>query len=239
MMLGAALLLGVFGSAHCFSMCGPIAGAVSCTGCARGKASWRNALRASFGRIATYAVLGAIAGGLGHVLVAILPGSGFRVAVRLLAAVAIVIAGLSLLGFMWPSSQLERAGSGLFRLVGPRFRDALKRGAVARPWSLGFMWGLLPCGLVYSALALAVDSGNALAGGLTMLVFGAATIPAPLVVGVLLQGSGSSKAHAMFRHVGGIAAVLLGLLGIGRELSDVVSLDLRSNRACCAQKAQQ
>lgn len=233
MSLGAALVLGIAGSAHCFTMCGPIAGAISCTGCPSGKASLGNAFRASIGRIMTYALLGAVAGGLGHVLVAILPGAGFRVAVRLMAALAIVVAGLSLLGFTWPSTQLERAGAAAFRLVGPRFREALRVGTSARPWSLGLMWGLVPCGLVYTALALAVDSGSALRGAATLLVFGLATLPAPLAVGLLLERSGGQKTRTALRRLGGIAAVVLGLVGVGRELGDIVPFDLVPHAPCC------
>ena len=49
---------------------------------------------------------------------------------------------------------------------------------------LGFLWGLLPCGLIYSALALAVVSGNPLHAALVMLAFGAGTLPAMLLLGV-------------------------------------------------------
>ena len=49
---------------------------------------------------------------------------------------------------------------------------------------LGFLWGLLPCGLIYSALALAVVSGNPLQAALVMLAFGAGTLPAMLLLGV-------------------------------------------------------
>lgn len=234
MNLGAAFVLGVLGSAHCVSMCGPIAGAVGCSGCAQGKTSWRNVLRASVGRVATYTLLGAVAGGLGYVLVSALPGTGFRTLVRIIASLAIMIAGLSLLGVSWPNAQLERAGAGLFRLVGPRFRRALHAGSSLRPWSVGLLWGLLPCGLVYSALALAVDSGSALGGALTLLAFGLATLPAPLAVGVFLQRSTHANAHRLIRHVGGVAAVIMGLLGVGREIVAQVPLDMFPRQACCA-----
>lgn len=43
--------------------------------------------------------------------------------------------------------------------------------------SLGFLNGLLPCGLVYLALAGAVASGEILTGGIYMMLFGIGTLP--------------------------------------------------------------
>ncbi|MFO0662919.1 MAG: sulfite exporter TauE/SafE family protein [Polyangiaceae bacterium] len=234
MNLGPALLLGLLGSAHCFSMCGPIAGAVGCSGCARGETSWKNVVWASLGRITTYTLLGALAGGLGYVLGSVLPGPFFRTLVRVFASLTILVAGLGLLGFGWPNAQLERAGAGLFRVVGPRFQRALRAGRSMRPWSVGFLWGLIPCGLVYSALALAVDSGTAFGGGTTLLAFGLATVPAPLAVGLFLQGTARSKSHDAIRRIGGVAAIMLGLLGVGREVMAHVPFELFPSRTCCS-----
>ena len=60
-----------------------------------------------------------------------------------------------------------------------------------RGLKLGLALGLLPCGLVYAALAAASASG-ALLGGLGMLAFGLGTVPALVVVGLL--------GHAAARH---------------------------------------
>jgi sulfite exporter TauE/SafE len=49
---------------------------------------------------------------------------------------------------------------------------------------LGMVWGWLPCGLVYSALTLALSSGSGVSGGAVMLAFGAGTLPTLLTLGV-------------------------------------------------------
>ena len=61
---------------------------------------------------------------------------------------------------------------------------ALTRGGTAGLIGLGLTNGLLPCGLVYSALLIAASSGGLLSGGLGMFLFGMSTTPALLVVGM-------------------------------------------------------
>jgi hypothetical protein len=68
------------------------------------------------------------------------------------------------------------------RLLPPGLALAGNR-AAARPTTVaqlvfGAANGLLPCGLVYSALGMAVAGATAARGALTMLAFGAGTLPA-------------------------------------------------------------
>jgi len=86
----------------------------------------------------------------------------------------------------------------------------------AGAWRMGLLWGFLPCGLVYSALALALAAGSAPGGALTMLAFGAGTLPALLLVtgaaGRALGAGGASP----FRRAAGIAMIVAGvIMGLG------------------------
>ncbi len=47
---------------------------------------------------------------------------------------------------------------------------------------MGLAWGLVPCGMVYGALTLALLAGNAASGALVMGVFGLGTLPNLLVL---------------------------------------------------------
>ena len=47
----------------------------------------------------------------------------------------------------------------------------------------GMLWGFLPCGLVYSALALAMTSANPLTSSAVMFAFGVGTLPMMLLAG--------------------------------------------------------
>lgn len=205
--LTALFVLGLLGSAHCVGMCG---GFVLALGGA-GRAGLRRQGLYFAGKTATYAVLGAAVGGFGAAVASAL--TGVQGAVSLVAGVLIVAVGLGLLG-------LARPVRGLDRLAATRpYRRALRffvqrRGGAAAV-GLGLVNGLLPCGLVYAVLAKAAVAGGALAGGATMVVFGAATIPALALTALaprLLRPAWQPALH----RAGGVLVILLGLLTILR-----------------------
>src|SRR5690606_6232848 len=55
--------------------------------------------------------------------------------------------------------------------------------SVSKAFALGTLWGWLPCGLVYSALAYAMVQAEPLAAATVMLAFGVGTLPALLTTG--------------------------------------------------------
>ena len=155
--LGAAFLAGLLGSVHCVGMCGAFAAA--CARAPGGLPAWHA------GRIGTYALLGAVAGGVGQAL----PGPAWlpaAIATVLLVWFALALAGLA------PEPRL--VPSGLVRL-GAR---AAGRPTTVAQFFFGVANGFLPCGLVYSALSIPVALANPVQGGLAMLAFGIGTLPA-------------------------------------------------------------
>ncbi len=152
-----AVLTGLAGSPHCLVMCGPFAAA-----CARrpaGLAAWH------LGRLISYAALGAVAGLLG----AAIPGPPWLGAVA--GAALLVWFAAALAGFV-PEPRLVLPG---LARAGRLLEQG--RGPLAQ-FAFGIANGLLPCGLVYSALALPVAIGHPAGGALAMLAFGAGTVPA-------------------------------------------------------------
>lgn len=165
-LLTAALLAGLLGSVHCIGMCGAFA--ASCTRARGGLAAWH------LGRILTYTGLGAAAGALGSLI----PGPPWvpgTVAALLLVWFALALAGLVPEPRLLPPA-LSRAGS----------RAAATPRAGAQ-FLFGLVNGLLPCGLVYSALALAIAADRPVAGALAMLAFGVGTLPALSVAALGLR----------------------------------------------------
>jgi sulfite exporter TauE/SafE len=77
------------------------------------------------------------------------------------------------------------------------------------------VWGWLPCGLVYAALAMAATTGSAINGGLTMLAFGAGTLPAVMGAGMLtgLLASAARKPHV--RQAAGLLIILMAIASLG------------------------
>ncbi len=177
--IASVFLLALLGGLHCAAMCG---GVVSAFALDRTLpvGGWRRAAAMSsyhLGRISSYVLLGAVAGAASG---ALLPWREFVFLQRSLYG----LAGLVMLWLawrLWRGQQawplLERL---LSRLVSP-LRSRLGLLARSARWwarlAVGVVWGLVPCGMVYGALALALLAGSPLWGGLLMLVFGLGTVP--------------------------------------------------------------
>ena len=173
--LAAFLMLGILGSAaHCVGMCMPFVFMVSRRyGLPAGAhipwiaQTWYHA-----GRLTTYGVLGAVAGVFGGALQLAGALVGVQRAAAVIAGGALVVTGLtSLLSFA--------PGIGPATLAG-RLSTTLGRRMPGHPYALGLVLGLLPCGLLYSAVVAAMATGGAVAGAAGLVLFGMGTAPALL-----------------------------------------------------------
>lgn len=183
--------LGVVSSLHCAQMCGPIVLAYSL----KLEHPALSHLAYNAGRIATYALLGAIAGfvgTLGHL-------AGIERWTILVCGVGMLIAGV----LLFPRK-------GLIQIQAPSLFSRLT-GALLRSNKLllGLLMGLLPCGLVYAALIQAMSTGSALTGAVSMLAFGAGTAGALLGIGFC---SGAILAK-LGRHSAALTATSVLLAG--------------------------
>jgi len=100
---------------------------------------------------------------------------------------------------------------------------------------LGALNGLLPCGLVYVALAGAVSRGSLAAGILFMALFGLGTMPTMLAVslsGRILPLAFRSKLRAAIPVGVCLLAMLLILRGLALGIP-YLSPDLAGGAACC------
>jgi len=214
-MLLAALIAGLVGSGHCLVMCGGIAGALglnSRAAAARAGRGARMPLSYNAGRVTSYAIAGALAGTAG----AALTGFGTLAVVRLPLQIA---AGLTLVLLGWRLAAngrglafLERAGMALWRWLSPLLRPLLPIDSAPRAYAAGMIWGWLPCGMAYGMLAAAWLTADPLAGFALMLAFGLGTLPALLTAAGLAQWLAGRLVSPRWRHAGGGAIVLLGLL---------------------------
>jgi len=171
-------LLGGFG--HCVGMCSPFVLFVSrrYVPAVDGRAAvlvaqvWYTA-----GRVLTYAALGAAAGALGGI-VALAGGLlGVQRAASIVAGGVLVIWALAALSDLVPGLQ---TGGRLFA----RVAGTLKGRVPGHPFLTGLFLGLLPCGLLYSALIAAAARGGAIDGAAALALFGLGTAPALLGVSV-------------------------------------------------------
>ena len=209
----AALVAGFLGGVHCIGMCGGIAAALS--GAARGPALRRQAAF-SFGRIASYTAAGALAGGLGSLVQALGPVNAAQTALFIVANVFMVLLGLYVAGWGRTLLRLESAGGALWRRVEPLRRHFLPIDSDARALGAGAVWGWVPCGLVYSMLALALASGSALAGAGVLAAFGLGTLPAMVGAGVAAQRLFEVRRNPWVRRGAGMAIIALAVVGFMR-----------------------
>jgi sulfite exporter TauE/SafE len=184
------LLLGLASTLHCIGMCGGIMGALTLSLPPAVRAD-RGALLGfvaayNLGRIASYAVAGALMGGLGERLVReITPASGHRV-LQATAALALIAVGLYLGGWLPALARVERLGTPLWRRLEPLGQRLLPVRGHGQALAFGAVWGWLPCGLVYFALLLSTASGGAVQGAAYMAAFGLGTLPGVMAAGVLM-----------------------------------------------------
>lgn len=170
-LLGGMFALGIASGVHCVGMCGGIVTAFS-TIRFNPRPEWTRQILFNAGRISTYAVAGAAAGSAGWLL-------SLQNSLYLFANVVLILVGLHLAGF-GALLRLERLGGPLWRRLQPLAARAAAKG---NPYFAGLLWGWLPCGLVYAALAISVSGGNAFSGSAAMLAFGLGTLPWLLAAG--------------------------------------------------------
>ncbi len=204
--------LGLVSSLHCLQMCGPIVLAYSMS-----LANPRHMLAAhaayNSGRILTYTLLGVIAGAAGSGIGMLGRTAGLAAGARIVSGAAMIVAGLLMVQTL--------PAKGLVRIGRPSFMQSVGRWIAApRPagkFTLGLTLGFLPCGLVYAALLKAMESGTALAGGLTMLAFGLGTAAALFGMGMVSSFAGA-RVGAWSNRLAAISVMLFGAILLWRGI---------------------
>jgi sulfite exporter TauE/SafE len=211
--LSAIFLVGLLGGAHCVGMCGGIVTALTVK-MPGDRTRWSLHLAYHAGRLTTYALAGALAGGLGSAALLL---NGFlpaQIVLYIVAQLMLVALGLYLLGVSRYLDVFERAGGVLWRRLQPLAAGLFPVRSLPRAYSVGLLWGLLPCGLVYSVLVTALVAGSPANGALVMLAFGAGTLPGLLAVGALLPALQRLRRAQLVRQAAGGAIIAFGLVGL-------------------------
>jgi len=208
----SALTLGLLGSFHCVGMCDPIALAIPLK-----TNSWLAKIAGgalyNVGRAITYAIMGAFFGLLGKGLVM----SGFQ------QWVSVIMGLIMILSIITPSIYKNRFNSnkGVFSFVG-KVKLSLGKLFTQRSYTslllIGLLNGLLPCGLVYFAIAGAIATGSSISGSLFMFIFGLGTIPMLLAISLVGNIITLELRKKITRQLP-YAIVFIGILFILRGLS--------------------
>ena len=215
LLLPAAFLAGFFGSTHCIGMCGAIVVLFEGQQTHNGpRLSWARRALYNFGRLGFYVLLGTIAGAGGTLLTAAVGVKTGLLLLRLLAGLLVIAIGLNLLLDWRFTDALERAGARLWQRLSPLARHVLPITTGTRAFAAGLLWGALPCGLVYSAVAIAAASGNAAHGMLIMFAFWLGTVPALLLAGASAHRLMQWRSRRRYRQAAGAIMIVLGLLAL-------------------------
>lgn len=222
---GMLFVIGLFTSVHCIAMCGgiglsqslPARRAKSDAG-SGGSQTFMPSLAYNLGRVCSYTFIGFILG-LTGMLISGGSGAGISTrvqgAIKILAGIFMVVMGINMLGIF--------PGLRSISIPTPHFiakAIGQKRRTVSRPYIVGMLNGLMPCGPLQSMWILALATGNPLAGALSMFLFSLGTVPLMLGLGSFVSALGR-KFTDQVKTAGSVLVVVLGLsmLSQGGELS--------------------
>ncbi len=195
---------------HCIGMCGGIVVAYSSSKLGQ-KSSYihqtSSHLSYNFGRVVTYAILGAMFGYVGSVLAFTATTKGI---LFIVTGLLMVLAGLSLLGkfkFLnsakWSVSKYPWYQNTFIKLMSSKSYGSF--------FFLGMLNGIMPCGLVYSFAIFAASTATPLGGALVMATFGLATIPALFFLGFLTKFLQKGSLRSIMMKLAAILVIVYGI----------------------------
>lgn len=221
-----ALLMGLFSSLHCLGMCGSIIGSLTLS--LRREIREQKSLLMPFvfsynvGRITSYSLGGLLAGLAHHVLSMPLgEGHGHRI-LQIVSALIMAGAGLHIAGWFPRFAYIEKAGGVIWKRIEPYGRRLIPVETLPKAFVFGMIWGWLPCGLVYTALALAATTGDVVRSTFTMLAFGVGTLPAVMGVGIMTSLLVRLSNMKKFRQAAGVTLIALALVAAFPWLNPMV-----------------
>jgi uncharacterized protein len=131
-----------------------------------------------------------------------------------LANVMLVLVGRYLAGVGRVLVRFEALGAPLWRRLQPLAARALPAETLPESFVAGALWGWLPCGLVYGALAAAAFAGSPSGGALVMLAFGLGTLPNLLAAGLAAGRLRALAARRRVRIAAGALVLGFGVFGL-------------------------
>lgn len=212
-----AFMLGLLGSSHCLGMCGGISAALGISSESTSKTQQLGRVIAyNGGRISTYGLIGALAGFIGSQLT-VVPEVGLIL--RGIAGLLLIAMGLYVAGWWFGLTKLEQVGAKLWRRIQPLTQSLLPIKGPSQALKLGLLWGLLPCGLVYSTLSWALAAANWQHSALLMIFFGLGTSPAMIATGLASQQVLSLLKKRGARMLAGSLIIVMGVVTLWLPIS--------------------
>lgn len=217
-----ALLLGLLSAVHCVAMCGAIIGTLTLSLPPEIRSQKRQLIPYVFaynlGRIASYVTMGLITGSLMGLLGSLHHPVVFGVTGHdiLQGASGLIMFGTGLYLANWfPRFALvERIGIPLWRRLEPLGRRLIPVRSRKQAFVFGTIWGWLPCGLVYNAVAVAATTGSGTRSALTMLAFGIGTLPAVMGMGIFTAWMAHLASFNRLRQLAGLVIIMVAVINL-------------------------
>lgn len=204
-----ALVMGFLGSGHCVAMCGSLTMALGFS-IPREKHFISYAVVISFGRITGYALIGVVASLLTQSIISLTQGGILYLSI--FASILMIGIGLHIAGLNSWVLKTEIMGKYIAAAIEPIKKRILPIDSISKCLLYGLFWGFLPCGLVYTALSLAMTASTPLMGGLTMLFFGLGTLPTLVGLTAFNSKLNSILAKTYVRFALGVTVIVLALI---------------------------
>lgn len=218
--MSAMVGLGLVSSLHCAQMCGPIVLAYS--GGSSGR-NWPMHLAYNAGRILTYSFLGALAGWGGQGLSWAGRVTGAAPAATMVAGLLMILAGVLMVRPLRGNGLVAIGATSMFGFASRSSARFLLSPSIFSKFAMGLALGLLPCGLVYAALAKAFSTGSPWDGALTVAGFGVGTAASLVAIGSfaapLLGWLRTRGAAAWPDRLASASLVIFGAVMIWRALA--------------------
>ena len=217
-----ALIFGLLGSFHCVGMCGPIAFMLPINRNNKTKGFFQ-ILSYHLGRLFTYSIIGLLFGFLGKSFYFF----GFQQQLSIFVGVSMIL--VILFPKVFSKINFSKSINKIIFKVKNALGKELKKKGNDTFFTIGFLNGFLPCGLVYMAVFGAIATTSILAGSLYMFVFGLGTIPlmtAVVYLGNFTKGTFRRNIQKAIPIVVVFIGVLFVLRGLGLGIPYVSPLPI-------------
>lgn len=209
-MLISALILGLLGSFHCIGMCGAIAFMLPVDRTNQMKQFFQ-ILSYHLGRLVTYSLMGLLFGFLGKGFKLF----GFQQHLSILTGVLMILA--IVIPQLFQKIKISQSISRIVIKLKSALGKELKSKRNDTFFTIGFLNGYLPCGLVYMAILGAITTSNPLVGSLYMFLFGLGTVPLMSLV-VYLGNFANGLFRKRIQKIIPVVVVVIGILFVLRGL---------------------
>lgn len=228
------LSIGFLGSFHCIGMCGPIALALPVRQYA-GVEKFMGIGLYNLGRALTYGLLGLCFGFVGNQFRL----WGLQQVISITAGVLILLFIVSRFSIASKIPVIGKLNTWVQQRLGKLLAGSKNPASL---FPIGLLNGLLPCGLVYVAIAASLATMDTLQGVLLMFSFGLGTIPVMaglMVFGHLISAPVRYRINKAVPYFVGVMAVMLILRGMNLGIPYLSpSLEKDSTEVSCCHKPQ-